>query len=335
VLDCGAAYDAELARHARRCSRRRARGAGPSLHPRVTEWHAWKSAQRKGAKSADAYLGQLRVLFPAEQPFHLGGFTREAIAGKLDALVVKPQTRNRYKAAASSFGKFLVRRGVLASNPVRDIEGFGEAPPRVVYYERASAKTLLAALSLDDREGAHRGRAGLCAFAAEWGAIERATVADLDLTPGSERFTVRGSKTDDRYRVVPLVRENRWLLSYLVTVSQACASASRSSRAPKAKPFAHSSAWRPAEDRRVGEDRFSQHTLHDWRSTHTVQLLRDGYAEQIAASHLGHKNTAMVRERYGVFIPTESDYRTTRTIDRPARLPVGLPPLESRRSQRR
>jgi hypothetical protein len=165
--------------------------------------------QRKGGKSADLYRTQLRVLFPEDTPFHLGDFTRATIAERLDALDVQPQTRNRYKAAVSSFAKFLVRRGVLATNPVRDIEGFGEAPPRVVYYDRAQAKQLIGALAGNVRTVA----ALACAFAAEWGAIERATVADLDLTPGSERFTVRGSKTDDRYRVVRLVRENRWLLS--------------------------------------------------------------------------------------------------------------------------
>jgi hypothetical protein len=333
VLGAGAAYDAELQGTLDAAlTAARASGTGPALHARVTEWHTWKGEQRKGGKSADLYRTQLRVLFPADTPFHLGDFTRATIAERLDALDVQPQTRNRYKAAASSFAKFLVRRGVLATNPVRDIEGFGEAPPRVVYYDRAQAKQLVGALGGQVRTVA----ALACAFAAEWGAIARATVADLDLTPGSERFTVRGSKTDDRYRVVRLVRENRWLLSSLVTAASGAPLDAR--LVTISRTYALQQQQRVATALgivAVGEDRFGQHTLHDWRSTHTVQLLRDGYAEQIAASHLGHANTAMVRERYGVFIPTESDYRTTRTT-RPSR-PASrrATTLESRRRKRR
>ncbi len=64
----------------------------------------------------------------------------------------------------------------------------------------------------------------------------------------------------------------------------------------------------------VGEEIYGQHTLHDWRHTHAVQLLRDGYSEQIAASHLGHKNTDMVRTKYGVFIPGKEDYARPKVL---------------------
>jgi hypothetical protein len=87
-------------------------------------------------------------------------------------------TKNRYRAAVSSFAKYLVKLDLLESNFVRDIEGYGENDPRMVYYERADAKRLIAALP--------QPFAGIsafaCGFCAEWAAVEQLTVADVDLT---------------------------------------------------------------------------------------------------------------------------------------------------------
>ena len=50
------------------------------------------------------------------------------------------------------------------------------------------------------------------------------------------------------------------------------------------------------------------------RGDFAVALLRFGYSEQIVADHEGHKNTTLVRERYGRFKPTKHDYAKGATV---------------------
>jgi integrase len=278
----------------------------------VQEWHDWKAAQKRGAKSAPDYLRQLKTLYPeiTKHTFNVAHFSRVVLAKRLDDLAVDAPTKNRYKLAASGFAKFLVRRGVLETNFVRDIEGFGENDPRMVYYERAEAQRLIAGLAQPFAGAA----AFACGFCAEWGAIHNALVRDLDLTKNNERAYVRGTKTKNRLRTVLLVEENRWVLPYIV--------AAIADKSPNAKVFPGLTKWTLLREQRkaaaslkveaVGSAKHGTHTVHDWRHTHTVQLLRDGYDEAVAAAHLGHGDTNLVRTDYGVFIVTPADYRRKR-----------------------
>jgi integrase len=302
-----------------------------NLTARVAEWQAWKAKEKKGAKSAADYLRQLTTLFPeiTSKTFTLAHFTRAEIAKRLDALKVQGPTKNRYKLAASSFAKFLVRRDVIETNVVRDIEGFGENPARMVYYERQEAKRLILGLP--------QPYAAVAAFAAgfcmEWGGIEALQARDVSLLAGKESVYVRGTKTTNRLRTIPLVQENRWLLPILAAAVKG--------KAPSARVFAGLNKSKALREQRkvatalkvqgVGEEKFSQHDLHDWRHTHTVQLLRDGYDEAIAAAHLGHANTDLVRTRYGVFLVTAADY-TRKRVTAPTTIPTtSLDGVERRR----
>lgn len=302
------------------------------LSPYVEAWHAEKSRAKKGAKSANAYRDQLRRLYPARVPFHLADFHRKEVRARVERLTRKPKqgattlvpldgpTKNRYRAAVSSFARYLVGEDLLESNFVRDIASYGENDPRMVYYERRAAKKLIGALP-DPFSGI---AAFACGFCAEWVAIATLQAGDLDLTRGRERAYVRGTKRPTRLRWVPLVEENRWVIPYL---KRAIAG-----KLPDARVFpgvTESSALR--RQKKVakalgivadGEDVDGQHTLHDWRHTHTVQLLRDGYEEQIAAAHLGDA-VEMVRKVYGRFKPGKEDYARKRTPDKQLRVVRG------------
>ena len=59
------------------------------------------------------------------------------------ALDVDHPTKHRYRAAASSFVKYLVKREFIVRNFARDIDGYGENDPRLVYYEIADAKRVM------------------------------------------------------------------------------------------------------------------------------------------------------------------------------------------------
>lgn len=293
----------------------------PDLSPLVQEWQTWKAKQAKPRKGrahagvartsiADDYHRKVRVLFPDGAELRASDLTAPAIAARLDALDVQGPTKNRYRTAISQFCKYLIRRGLLVTNPVRDVEGFGENDERLVYYEIEDARRLLAAMP--------QPFAAISAFAlgfgAEWEAVEGARGSDLIQTGAGKTATasilVRGTKRAWRERTVPLVKELRWVLPYLTEAFQAAGSGPVFAGVNKSKAL--------REQRKVAtalkivaanEARFTQHDLHDWRHTHAVALLRWRYSEQIVAAHLGHKNTDLVRTRYGVFLPKPSDYK--------------------------
>jgi hypothetical protein len=310
--------------------------APKSLVALVTEWYDWKRGAKKdvpetpasagakprkaakakpakGVKSAPDYLRQLKTLFPEIErgTFNVRHFTIVEVAKRIDELNVDSPTKNRYRIPCSGFAKFLVRRGVLETNFVRDIEGFGENDSRLVYYERPEAQRLVAGLA-QPFAGAAACAAGFCM---EYGGVSNALARDFHLeTEGEEWVYVRGTKTKNRLRTVRLVDENRWVVPYI--------KAALAGKAPNAKVFAgltktvllrnQQKVARALEVVAVGEDEFGQHTFHDWRHTHSVQLLRDGYEETVGAHDLGHKDVNLFRKVYARFIVTREDYRRKR-----------------------
>lgn len=280
------------------------------LMPLIELWVEDKKKQRKGAGQAGVYRDQVLTLYP-ERPIPLPMFNRKEVWSRLDALDVEPPTKNRYRSAVSSLAKFLVKREILDRNFTREIDGYGENDPRLVYYELEDAKKLIA--------GLEQPYAGIAAFAlgfcAEWTAIDSLQVGDLSLTTNPVTAHVRGTKRSWRDRYVPLVPELAWTLAYIKP--------QLIGKFQTALVFDAVPEWRAIDVQRaaavslkitaVGEEDFGPHSIHDWRQTHAVAVLRAGYDEQIAARHLGHKNTTLVRENYGRFIPTVHDYAKTQT----------------------
>lgn len=278
------------------------------LRPYVTEWHQAKQRSRKGSASANDYKRQLETLYH-ETPLTIATFRRSEVLQRLRMLSVDDPTRNRYKAAASSFAQYLVDREVLDANFVLTIKGyFSENPERVVWYDMADARRLIAALP--------QPYAGLSAYAAgfgaEWGAITRLqpSYAHLDETPVT--FRVHGTKTTGRDRVVPLVPELAWTLEYITPVLRG--------KTPFASVFAGVANDKALDVLREtadalkikahGEEKFGRHDLHDWRHDHAVWLIKANYQVQIVAAHLGHETTSQVIQRYGKYRPDALDYAT-------------------------
>lgn len=275
------------------------------LVPLIAQYVEEKRRTKRGGAQSVTYQKQLLALFP-ERPFSLASFTRKEVWTKLDALEVDAPTKNRYRTAASWLAKNLVKHELLDRNFVREIAGYGENDPRLVYYELDDAKRLI--------EGLEQPYAAIAAlalgFCAEWGAIERAIVSDIALDANPIVAHVRGTKRAWRDRFNPLVPELAWTLDHIRPALER--------KTPTAAIIDGVPEWRAidvirATARRlkiaaVGEADFGEHSIHDWRHTHAVAVLRAGYIEQIAADHLGHKNTTLVRERYGRFKPTKHDY---------------------------
>jgi integrase len=279
----------------------------PSL---INQWVRRKQKSKKGAGQAETYKKQVLVLFP-ERPLRLSLITRKEVWTRLHQLDVDAPTKNRYRTAVSSLVKDLVNQELLETNFVRDIEGFGENDPRLVYYEIDDAKKLIAKLPPVNAALA----AMALGFCMEWGALTEARVGDVSVKSDPIVTHVRGTKTEWRDRDVPLVPELAWVMKYIRPLLKG--------KLPGVKLFEGLHNWDALDVQRavaaelkitaVGEDDFGQHSIHDWRQTHTVALLRWKYSEQIAADHLGHGNTTLVRENYGRFITTRFDYAKTST----------------------
>jgi integrase len=251
----------------------------------------------------------------------VGHFTRVEVAKRLDALDVDAPTKNRYKLAASGFAKYLVRRGILETNFVRDIEGFGENDPRKVYYE-------LRGEAADRRTRAAVGRCAAAmayAFCMEEGRDRRGARARRRSHQG-RGVLLRAWHQDGEPRAhVHLVEENRWLLPYIARRDRGQGAQCESVPGPQAldaPPRAAEGGARARDPRRSARRRFSQHTFHDWRHTRTVQLLRDGYEESVAAHDLGHEDVNLVRTTYGEF---HRDGEPTTAASAPSRSSAPLP----------
>lgn len=258
-----------------------ARQSEPDLVGLLDEWHGVE-------KSKTQIRRMLKTSMPASR------FTKKAISEFLAGLKVSPSTKNRYRAALSTFARWLVERDVLAHNPVRDVQGYRENGARIVWLERGQAKALIDALPMPNRPI----EALMAATGIEWQVIERVRRRDIDF----EKRTVhaQGGKTPWRNRVVRATELWAWTIfaEYArdfspnapifpgVSESQTLR---RHAKAAKVLGLPHT-------------------TLHDWRHTYAVQALRDGYKPAVVAHQLGHRDSYLVLTRYGRFIPNEADY---------------------------
>jgi integrase len=276
-------------------SKAKKRAASVDLRPHIAPWHASKLASRKGAKSVDKYRRQVEILFDG-RPLTTETFTRPTLTQLLDELDVQDPTRNRYKAAVSSFGKYLLRAGVLETNPVRDIEGWSEGEKRTLFYERPQAKQVIGALA----QPFAAIEALMCGAGLEWQAVERLRARDVNEAAG-EVFA-RGTKYRTRTRTARVLRDNAWVWPFIRP-----ALAGKVGDALLFDGITEPVALRrhKAACKAVGA---TVTTLHDWRHTHGVQGLRDGYSPAAIAHNLGHANAYQLLIRYGVFAPGALDY---------------------------
>jgi integrase len=266
-----------------------------NIEPLVARWHAEKAASRKGTASADKYERQVRELVPLGKAYLASRFTASEVRGFLRRLTCQDPTRNRYKAALSSFGEYLVDEGVLERNPVRDVRGFSEGQGREEFYEPEEAQAI--AERMTDSECA-AGFALAC-NGLEWQAITRLRLRDVDLTKGS--VFADGGKNRWRRRTVKIVWP--WVLTYLQRVvggKLPDAVVLPSLNSDKVLLSAIASAATAAQLRRL--------TIHDQRHTCAVNMLRAGYRPEVVAHVLGHRDTSLVWKRYGRYVVSDRDY---------------------------
>lgn len=270
------------------------RGTLPALLARVddVELNPWIT---KWAKRADAkYVGQVSKMFTDAGTVRASQFTRRLVKAMLEALPVQDPTKNRYKAALSSFAKYLVEHEVIPHNPVREVSAFQENPPRSVWLTPEQVRSVVEAQRGDYRiAGALMAGAGL-----EWQAVERMTTDDVDLTT---RFvTARGTKTKHRTRTVKVTEG--WAWSLIDAHVRSLPKGSRLVRLSESQMLRNHKKVSKALGLPLS-------TLHDHRHSYAVQKIKQHYPPHLVRFQLGHAPGSRVLESvYALHTPTADDY---------------------------
>lgn len=265
------------------------------LLPLVDQWH--KELLKANLRSANRYRMQIvSLLRSANAGATRSSFLRATLASSLSALPVSSSTRNRYRAAASAFASWLIERGVVDHNPLRDVRAYRENPPRETWLPREDAQRLIAALPapLQSLE------ALLAGTGMEMQAALRVRRRDIDLS--ARTVYANGGKTPWRQRTVRVTED--WCWPYLV--------AHAASSTPQAL------LWPRAHERYLDWHRkalahpsfagWPRHTLHDFRHTYSVNSLKDGMPLELLRKQLGHKDTVLIQRNYGRYIAGDADY---------------------------
>lgn len=271
------------------------------LNTHVSEWQAWLRGRANTTDQTRAkYLYQVRCLMPEGIPFPASRFTRRTISVFLAGLTLGAP--NRYKAALSSFGKYLVEREVLETNAVRDVQGAKEAAPRVRFLSRPEAQKLIGAIETEEARTIH---ALMCGSGMEVSSVLSLRRRDIDLKENTVH--AHGTKRLHRDRTLKVTEPWCWqrLVDYV----------NRQRGLPDAKVF-QISYWRvrDAIQRATKAVGIENYRTHDWRHTYAVQARRDGLRDEVIAHQLGNKTTAMVQNVYGRYTPSASDYQTRQTL---------------------
>lgn len=291
-LTCAEAWDADrdgtlgdvLARLASRRAEREAAERDPDLSPLVAEWDG------RGRRTKwDVYVKQVRKFIPADERFPRSRFRRGEIKKFLDTLPFDRPTKNRYRVALSQFARWLVEREYLETNPVRDVSGYGENDPRMVFLTRPQAKALVNALDGEPKLVA----ALMAGTGVEWQAVQRATRRDFDLE--KRTFRAHGSKTKWRNRTVRVTEAWVWPLleAHLRLLTDGA-------------PFvtATKDACLDAQAAACVALKLPHHVLHDWRHTYAIYSLEARMRPQSVKRQLGHSPHSTVLERvYAAWIP--------------------------------
>lgn len=275
-----------------------AEAADTDLRPYLAQWLAWRRQRKTGHAVLPHYEAQVLRLWP-EARWPRSQWTPMECVRRLDALTkVSDGTRNRYRAALSAFAKYLVRTGVLESNPVRDIGGYKESETQVLWYTEADAKRIIAALPAEYRVR----EALMVGTGMDWSDCARVRRRDVDLTARTVRC--HGSKTAHRNRVVRITEA--WVLKHLEPLKTMLPDA------PVCPPSSLKDANKDAN--RVHRAALAackitqDSTLHDWRHHYAVTAFRRGEKPQVVTHQLGHGTTKLALDLYGKYLPDASDY---------------------------
>jgi integrase len=201
-------------------------------------------------------------------------------------------TRRKAHAAMSQFCKHLVRRRVLETNPMRQIDAPRPGAPRCQYLDVPTM------IQLAERQpepyqtlSILLGGTGI-----ELSVALALHARDVDLV--RKEIRAAGTKTHARDRIVR-VAEWAWP-SVLARVA---------GLDPNAPLFPNTDRWRSRDEHHAACEKLGiqNYRLADQRHSFTVRAARAGTPAELIARQLGHANAVLVLKVYGRFMPSQQD----------------------------
>lgn len=272
------------------------------LEPYVAKWAKAMQKDGRPAPSTQAtYLRQVRTLIEAGKPFPRSLFTKQRIREHLGSLPKVGQP-NRYRAALSSFAKFLLFEDVLTLNPVVLVPMKREREPRALHLTQDEARRLVEAFPKGKIRTLH---AAMLATGMEFGAAAAIRAGDVKETTAY----AAGTKRAHRRRTVMIYPRWQWAWDIV--------RADLKHHLPASTPFAdvtHDHSHRALKRALAVANLPADYTQHDHRHTWAVQAIRDGLALHTVAHQLGHRDATMVLKVYGRYQPQASDFDRNATV---------------------
>lgn len=301
-----ALYDIYL-EEARDLERVKVRLEDTDLEPYVKQWLKSPGARvRAGSDSAQHYEHHVRRLIKKGQPFPRSSFTSAVIQQHIEDLKSSPSTCRKAAAGISSFARWLFRRNVIRTKPLRDVELPPATKPRDIWLETADAIRLAEAQPSPYREFS----ALLAGSGMEVSVALKLRRRDVDTK--SREIHAAGTKTHARDRIV---RVADWAWPYVERTLKGLT--------PDARLFAGiPDRWvaadkhREAIEGKVGAGGkaevkglaaqfpiYKGYTMRDARHTWAVRAVKSGMPAELVARQLGHANAVLVHKVYGRYVP--------------------------------
>lgn len=249
-------------------------------------WGRWLADNQMRPAGVVAYRMQVTLLWPS--PRRMSWLQPRTLITALDALDVGVPTRNRYRSAVASLCTWLVRQGLLDTNPMPSVPGYANRPPRDMWYSTPDALKLLHALPPEQRGL----EALMWACGWELAACMRATVGDIDLK--AMTAYARGTKNSSRMRMTVITESEAVpMIETLLRGKLPSAPIWPQGLGAGIMLARHKAAARAAG--------VPVSCLHDWRHSFAVKELKKGRPLEFVAQMLGHTNTVMVQRVYGKY----------------------------------
>lgn len=278
------------------------------VEPFVAKWvRELERRKRPNADTRAKYAKQVRAFIPEGVPFPRSKFTKQAVRDFLGGLEIGQP--NRYRAALSSFAKFLVFEDVLPLNVVQQVPMAKEAEPRTLHLDQEQARRLLDALPAPYK-ALH---ALMLATGMEWSAAVAVRPEDI----GDRQVYAAGTKRQHRRRTVGVY--DRWLWAWDVFLAEAKPGLLTAGRifAGVDQDKSHRALKRALALAALDHD----YTTHDHRHTWAVQAIRDRLPLPMIAHNLGHRDSSMLLKVYGRYAPTGADFALIGAINSTVALP--------------
>lgn len=279
----------------------------PDIEPYVVEWV--KELTRRGKpneKERAKYMRQVRTLIPAGRRFPRSELNKSRIRKWLWSTDVTAP--NRYRAALSSFCRFLVEDvDVLETNPVHAVRGSKEPAPRERWITPAEAKTLCEAMPAP--YGAFHAMLIVFGLDVQTSGL-KVTHADIDRMAGT--LHTRGTKAVRRDRTCIVFEP--WRELWRLVERHLLANPGT----PRGKVFPTVTYWGQMRELRsaakaIGLD---DYTTKDHRHTFGVALAKADYSTQKIAHQLGNDEavTARVYAKYQPDHDTKATRNNTKSV---------------------